>query len=182
VKLSDGHYERFTPKERIALVFEAVARADYTEAERLIQTCPQKSYRMPDMAFSEGIQSIRDCCMQVLLLVERASGKALACLSVLVAAGGSEVKDKPDLHSEAVRAHALALAEISGIWAAWQKFCAEVGVDAEVVVRGCSGDLPEWIRDLNTPVLRGVIEPDPNTQARTLELLHEIWKAHRDLC
>lgn len=182
MKAPDSHYERFTPTERIALVFEAMGRRDYTEANRLIGTCPEKHYRMPDAAYSKGVRTIHDCCMHVLLLIEEAGGKAMACLGVMAVAQESKKKGNRKLHAEAAEAYRRALGTIFGYWEAWREFCAEVSVDPAGVVRASWGDIPRCIADPQLPIIQKLIEADPEAKAKTLELFREKWKVHRDRC
>jgi hypothetical protein len=46
VKLTDTHYQKFSPRERIALFSDAMGRRDGAEADRLIDICPEKTYRI----------------------------------------------------------------------------------------------------------------------------------------
>jgi hypothetical protein len=45
-------YGRLTPSERFRLDVEAQARGDEKESERLVESCPIRSYTMPEYAFS----------------------------------------------------------------------------------------------------------------------------------
>lgn len=59
-------YERFKPAERLVLLFEAMARGDDAEVERVHRTCPRKTYTGPDMAFDDRYEMTLDvtavCC------------------------------------------------------------------------------------------------------------------------
>jgi len=46
------HYDRLTPEERFRLDVLAMARGDKQESERLVSTCPRRSYTMTERAFS----------------------------------------------------------------------------------------------------------------------------------
>ena len=45
-------YDRLTPEERFRLDVEAMARGDMKESELLTSTCPRRTYKMTDWAFS----------------------------------------------------------------------------------------------------------------------------------
>ena len=90
MKLTDKHYEHFKPSERIALFWDAMGRRDFPEADRLIATCPEKTYRMGDAAYTEGVRAIHECCLQALLLIEQAAGSAVKFLGVALAMAVSE--------------------------------------------------------------------------------------------
>lgn len=51
-------YESLTNRQRIIATVEAEARDDAEEVQRLVKTCPKKSYLMTDADFSEGMQSL----------------------------------------------------------------------------------------------------------------------------
>ncbi|HEV7299825.1 MAG TPA: hypothetical protein VGN72_10705 [Tepidisphaeraceae bacterium] len=56
----DAMYDQFTPTERLSLLLEAMAREDWPEARKLRATCPDKTYRMGDLAFHEPREFIWD--------------------------------------------------------------------------------------------------------------------------
>jgi hypothetical protein len=51
-------YETLTPQQRIVAVMDAIARDDTSEIYRLKSTCPFKSYRQRDAAFSDTIEAL----------------------------------------------------------------------------------------------------------------------------
>lgn len=74
-------YDVFTPDERVKLALAAKIRGDNNELKRLWDTCPRKTYRMPDAAFDEKMEGILLLAKSVLtqmLLIE----KDLAIISI----------------------------------------------------------------------------------------------------
>jgi len=57
-KFNHNLLEHLTAKQRISLSFEAQAREDEAEFQRLADTCPRKSYTGPDLAFRKSWDAI----------------------------------------------------------------------------------------------------------------------------
>lgn len=57
-QISDQQYAEFTPKERVQLVFAALARNDEAEATRLWETCPQHKFIATDLNFTEQVSAL----------------------------------------------------------------------------------------------------------------------------
>lgn len=54
--ISPTVYESLTPRQRIIATIEAEARDDQDEVQRLVKTCPKKTYRMNDADYAEEVQ------------------------------------------------------------------------------------------------------------------------------
>ena len=147
MKLADTHYEKLSAGERIALFWDAMGRHDHAEADRLIDTCPEKNYRMQDVAYVEGVRAIHDCCLYTLLLIEQAAEKMLSGMGLLVGTLDSKKKDARELADKACEAYGLARARLFGYWEAWCAFCRETGVDPEAVMCASWGGMPVWISE-----------------------------------
>ncbi len=57
-QISDQQYGQFTPKERVQLVFAALARNDEAEATRLWETCPRHTFVTIDLNFTEQVGAL----------------------------------------------------------------------------------------------------------------------------
>ena len=55
----DRNYDRLTPRERLRLVMDALAREDLPEASRLRHACPRKVYKTYDSAFDTPHDAIQ---------------------------------------------------------------------------------------------------------------------------
>ena len=179
MKLTDKHYEQFKPSERITLFWDAMGRKDLPEADRLIATCPEKTYRMQDTAYFEGVRAIHDCCLHALLMVEQAAGKAMATLGVLAATADNKAPDKRKLFEDAAEAYRIASSRVLGYWDAWREFCVSIGVDPEAVMRASWGSVPTWIAEPLLPEVGELVEPDQDAKARALELFRGRWETYR---
>jgi hypothetical protein len=180
VKLTDSHYEKFSSRERISLFWDAMGRGDHAEADRLIDTCPVKTYRIQDLAYLEGVRAIHDCCLHALLMIEQAAGRMLSSMGFALWAIDGRRKDASDLADKACDAYALTRGRLLGYWAAWCEFCADVGVDPEAVIRATWGVVPNWITEpLFFPEVDDLIEPDAGAKAMALDLYRHRWSVYR---
>jgi hypothetical protein len=66
-----NRYASLAPDERFRAALEAAARDDLDERESLVATCPQKTYRMPDVAFLDRIDASRELAFAVALELGR---------------------------------------------------------------------------------------------------------------
>jgi hypothetical protein len=118
--LNASLYERLTPQQRIIAAIEAEARDDRAELQRLVQTCPKKSYLMSDCAFSEGVQKLMLSSMMVELDLTR-----LTATYVLIAWLDKGDPDK-------------CLDDMATIQAAWEEEVSEQGIDMAAMAKaGC---------------------------------------------
>lgn len=67
-KLSLRLYEKLTYKERLSAFLEALAREDHEECERLVRTCPRKTYSMVDADFGDLVDGTRDIAIAFTIL------------------------------------------------------------------------------------------------------------------
>ena len=172
MKLSDTLYEKFTPRERLALFYEAMARKDYAEADRLADTCERKSYTMQDAAYLQNLQYIHLSCLHALLSISEAESRAAAAAAMMLLAKDKDAeKRREDLHR-----YAAAIREILGIWEAWREFCATAGVDPEAVMRTCWGNVPRILGEHPLSDLLKPFKPDPEAKAGMLDLFMGRWR------
>ena len=177
MKLNDALYEKFTPRERLALFYEAMARKDYGEADRLADTCERKSYRMQDAAYLQNLQYIHLSCLHALLMISEAKSRAVGALGLLVHAHEKAVKKRRD---KAIDVYIAAMGEILGTWEAWREFCATAGVDPDSVMRTCWGGVPHWINEHPLSGIPNPIKADPEAKAEALGLFMRRWREIQD--
>jgi hypothetical protein len=58
VKIRGAVYEALSPRQRIIAAMDAIGRHDTAEVERLKSTCPIKTYRQRDAAFSDTMEAL----------------------------------------------------------------------------------------------------------------------------
>lgn len=74
------------------------------------------------------------------------------------------------------------MAEIVGIWEAWQAFCATAGGNPKAVMIGCWGRVPRIVEELEVPDsgIAQAIKADPETKTGMLDLFMRQWDAIQD--
>jgi hypothetical protein len=102
---------RLSASERIRAAVSAMARGDTEELQTLKETCPRKSFRMTDPAYSEGMERL----LALALAVE--SDLQVMALDFLVASR----LEVPEAVHEAV-------ATAAALESAWREFLAELGI------------------------------------------------------
>lgn len=75
-------YENLTAQQRLVAVIEAFARKDKPEVDRLMDSCPKKTYQLNDWAFSRGLQKLMHMTLHVECMLYR---KAMALGMALIA-------------------------------------------------------------------------------------------------
>jgi len=109
-------YESLTPPQRVVATLDALGRGDDEEVQRLRETCPFKTYRQRDAAFSDTMNSL----MMMSLAIE---SELTACaLSFLATASSSE---KQIDH----------LQEMANIQGGWLAVLNDLGISAEPMLR-----------------------------------------------
>ncbi len=53
MNIKNSVYESLTPRQRVIATIEAEARGDEQEAQRLLATCPKKTYTQADSAYTD---------------------------------------------------------------------------------------------------------------------------------
>ena len=181
----DPMYEKFTPRERVALMVEALARKDYGEADRLIDTCERKRYEMADASYTEAFRLLHTLALhtRVMLLEKQAAG--MACLGALTHyAGKSGRKDRKEF-SRLVNRLQQSDSRMSGIWAAWDGFCGRLKVNPEKALAMGWGEVPESFKHgVAAEVFGGelgeVVETDQDAYAMASDFYEHAWKRIED--
>jgi len=178
MNLNDAHYEKFTTRERLGLLYEALARRDYSEADRLADTCGRKNYKMPDAAYLQNLQYIHMACLQALLAISEAEARAGTAGVAMLLAKERDANPTGDV----LPVYTKAMSEIVGIWEAWQAFCARAGVNPKAVILGCWGRVPRIVEELYAPDsgMAKTIKADSETQAGMLDLFMRQWDTIQD--
>ncbi|MGH8647390.1 MAG: hypothetical protein ACREX4_24190 [Gammaproteobacteria bacterium] len=165
--MRDALYERLAPEERLSLTIEALARGDGAEADRLADTCPQYTYRLPDCEYA---MRTADLIGLAALATTWAWDSAYCALAAQTAIHrrGSEAKLDRLLEARSAR-----IAEVKGIYAGWEEFCEHLAVGAELVLRACGFDVTEkpWATGAGSEH----IAPSLQTKEAVFDALLECW-------
>src|SRR3990167_2277110 len=110
-------YDRLDNDERARLFFEAAARRDVEELDRLNDTCPQKTYRGEDWNYTRKKHRIHKATLMYQIGNDRAIIAALAAL-----VGFLSYKNEDDIEGCAELVN-KAIGIYKGRLLAWQKLC-----------------------------------------------------------
>ena len=117
-------YENLTPQQRINATIEAMAREDQEEVQRLVKTCPTKTYDHCDLEYMEKMDGLLSMAVAVECDLR---GNAL---SYLVA-----------LHIKHETTHQF-LQNIADIRAAWRHALEAMGIDPEMMASAALASSP----------------------------------------
>lgn len=124
-------YENLTTKERIIATLEANARNDEEEKARLVKTCPKKSYRITDPAYTNMMESF----YHLALVVESdMRGCALNFFMLYWLADNPRVAHE-DAAELSVDLAPGKLMEMISIQEAWLNFLDEEGIPLETAAK-----------------------------------------------
>lgn len=175
--LDDGIYGKLTPAERVALVVEAIARKDLSEADRLIDTCEIKTYTMRDAAYSERLRAIHTAALHALLMLEHQHAATLAMLGPLLFYADKNDRKSKEGFADAAEKLRVLDSHTRGVWFAWEEFCADAGVDPVKTLEVAWGPVPDYYRHGSAKVLIGMecepAEPEPEEYKRALNLFSQ---------
>ncbi|PCI52973.1 MAG: hypothetical protein COB36_14030 [Alphaproteobacteria bacterium] len=110
-------YENLKPEQRLVASIEALARHDDVEHEKLVQSCPQKTYKGADYSYSGTLQGLVSMSLSVEYDIMR---EALSMVAVMSA--------RSDYVDEVVEG---CMQAISNIRTAWSEALKEIGIDVE---------------------------------------------------
>ncbi len=174
MKNMDGIYEKFTPVERVALLVEALARKDLSEADKLVDTCEMKTYRMADAAYQQRLQVIHLAALHARLLLDHHFAISLAGAGIVAHCVDKSDRKSKKLFSESVEKLLSVDSQIRGVWCAWKDFCTEASVDPVKVMEATWGPVPEHYESGCAKVLLGLecepADPDPDAYKMAIGL------------
>jgi hypothetical protein len=124
------HYDKFTPRERFALLMAAAARGDEVELSRLLLTAPRKHYSTSDHhGVVQAFSWLSDYQFAALLELAALYFEAFADLR------GSRKKDDEEAWDIVMLLGYIFQTYLRG----WHKFCADLHVDPEYLWQGRPG-------------------------------------------
>lgn len=121
-KTREKLYEKLTPQERAVLFFEAAARQDWEEVDRVNDTCPQKTFKADDWDYTRMKHRLHEASMFHKSGNDRLVIYALLTLVALLVYEEDETLDKLRDSFE------QAIAAIKGRNLAWSEFCGKLGM------------------------------------------------------
>lgn len=154
-------YDKLTTRQRILATLEATARGDKSEVERLIESCPKKTYRMNDTAYSNTINALH---IAAIIVEADLRGYALAFQMTM-----DKGKTLPDGTELDVRF----LEMFASLQAAWDEVTTGYGIPHDLADKALGFSHP-GVRMLEQLASDTDIEPDPELIAKERETLEEI--------
>lgn len=172
--MRDALYERLTAEERLNLTIEALARGDIAEADRLADTCPEYVYRLPDTLYSLRFRDLLHLATLVSAWAWRSAYRVLCAKAAINILERNRSIDDTRL-DEALEAIEQRTAELKGIYAAWERFCGHIGIDAQQVLRLCGFPITDepWVTAAGVRGER--IAPNHEEMERIFEVLMDTW-------
>ncbi len=161
-------YDRLDNDERVRLFFEAAARQDIEELDRLNDTCPQKTYRGEDWNYTRKKQRIYDAALIYKI------GNDRAVIGALLALVGFLIYDNDDDVESCAEVFHRAIGVYKGRQLAWQQFCDRLDISGETLTKVLELEDTYAIEFLISLDLGLEAEPDKEAQARCHELLTTI--------
>jgi hypothetical protein len=184
---SDSLYRRLTPRERHRLAFDACGRGDWDEVRRLSDTCPEQRYWAQDPAYTERMKASMVVALAAANFLFRgsaalepavAAAEMNAAYCELLADEGCEAAAEELRHSEEAlvlqRLYAARASELIGTRDGIRRFCDEIGVPPQKLLRLEPNCLPIWEF---ASELAGAHEPSDAATERVYEGLVAMWRA-----
>ena len=123
------HYDKLAPRERLALIFAAIAREDETERQVLIETAPRLHYSMPDYLGEAN-------AFNYLCLVYLAKQLELAwSISTLAHFETPNAREEKRMYNAACMTAYIFCTRAE----AWRAFCAGLEIDAGAALKQMPG-------------------------------------------
>lgn len=164
-------YENLTASQRVIAAMEALARNDDKEHERLLKTCPKKTYSMEDYEFTGKMNALHDLALAVECDLR---GCAISMIGHLFV---SYKKDNSIENAEEFLEDSLSQGqELISIKQAWLELCEEENIASETV-ESAFGHMKHYGVKLAEEILnRACLEADTDTVEEYKTTLREYLK------
>lgn len=143
MQIKTSVYENLTAQQRLVAVIEAFARKDKVEVDRLMDSCPKRTYRLNDWAFARGLQKLMHMTLHVECILYRK----------IIAVGMALMGERDELIDPLLQS-------ISDTKAAWNEALKTTGISPEVVQKA-SGLDPIFIE-----MIVELPDPEPESVAK----------------
>lgn len=164
-------YENLTSHQRVIATLEAMSRDDTEETARLVKTCPKRSYRMNDAAYSDKMEALQDMAMAVECDMR---GCALNFFMLLYL---DDHFDHKKLHDASQRIHDQ-IAEAISIKQAWREILEEEGINPSVIDKTFGS-----LRHYGIEWITGIAERlDAESSPALMNRYKEVLREYLDRC
>jgi len=157
---------------------EAMARKDYAEADRIIDTCQRKRYEMADVAYTEGFRCVHLMALYARVMLLEMQSVGMAALGMLAHYKDRKDEEGQEEFSKWCDRLMLADANIQGIWLAWERLCADVRVDAGKAFSMGWSEAPDHFKVGMAKAMLDIEPPEVDQEAykRALDLFSGYWE------
>lgn len=174
VNLKD--YQHITPQERVNLTIAALAREDFTEADRLTDSCPMHLYRMRDKEFCSrmlALPSIQhlfyEQCVYHYNILIRIDYAAL----FLEDTDSEHMNEKQPSFDKVHKRYDMLVSRLKAVYQGFMLFCDEVGLDSEAMLKTISVEQSCFSIK---KYLESDYEPDQKYTESIKNMLLDCWK------
>jgi hypothetical protein len=168
-------YDQLNAKERFGVAVQALARGDMNELDRLIDTCPQKTYRTGDLAFFTRLRELLTIALMARVEILTTSNKALGMLSVLLAFESGEEGEEAKWAAVAEESYLRLSAMTKGKRVAWTDFCKGLGLNDDEVMRAFHFQKDDELLGELWQGLAADVEADDEARRNLLANLQDAW-------
>ena len=165
--MKDAMYEKFTATERVALMVDALARQDYVEADRIVDTCERKRYMATDAAYTQRFMGLHTLALFGRVMIMEEYAKASTALAMSISLSEKTAQEAKVKRLDWIQMLEDADRRIVGVWNAWQELCDKAGVDAQKAMSMGWAPIPGYFKDgLLAFVVPGKVpRPEPDAEA-----------------
>jgi len=200
----EKYYDQFIPMERLNLYLKARARKDYTESNKLIETCPRFQYIRRDLRFTHKFDRLISTALLFMLEFQKANHKlelsefitgmlyekerTYESIIELLEQGApkqeimAKARDKiAELNQQVTNIKTITNSKLIALKTeieAYKQFCNDVGLDADTVIKWLGDDIvldESVINDLNG------IAPNDFYLIERKKQYREMWNNDQDV-
>jgi hypothetical protein len=175
VKDITKNYALLTNDERFRLFVEAIGRKDLQDADRLDNSCPRKTYKMPDWDYTR--KKVRFVFLAQCHLAELFKFDALAHLALVVQLAHEGEDDGLESAEAAADVFKKLISVRAAKQAAWERFCDLLGVKPSAIANQLQpqpDDLVGFAESIAEEL--GVGGFDEDLARRQLSALLDVWQ------
>lgn len=125
------HYPKLSAAERAALTVEALSRQDSAEVDALADTCPEKTYRSRDAAYTFRLSEFNRLALVYEAEVLRLAIRVVALSALLTNARAKDIATP----ERCLAAYRDVIGRIKAWHDAWRQLAKLAGVDADTALR-----------------------------------------------
>jgi len=166
MKILSTQYAQFTSEERLRLALAAIEREDWPELDRLLRSCPQVTWVLPDPKFTGPLTALQATVGRLLIQWLEVS---VMILRMSLMSDGTPVENIVDPGTGNAGWDAVWLGIEEGIDA----FCAEARITSDQLL-ALAGGRPTLVEAVGK-ALRGNGCADHQTREATRQRLRQAW-------